>query len=513
MRSYEKKQLLSLLDTMRKAPAELLRLAALGQADAAKRLLSETRACLSSPGGLSSFSMPETAPLLARCGKALALLTPEPDAERAGAAEEALRAARESAAALRPNRLEAVFFPYMASMWDSMASVWEAAQNDPSCDAYVVPVPYFDRLPDHSLGAMHYDGALYPDGVPVTDWETYDPGARHPDIAFVHNPYDERNYVTSVHPRFFCRRLKAEADLLAYIPYFVTADDVPAHFCVCPGTFWADRVFVQSDAVRETYLREFSAAQKADAGRFSEKFAALGSPKFDRVLRAKREDFALPAAWRRVIERPGGARKTVVLCNTSLAALLAENGAALDKLEWIFRWFREEKDAALLWRPHPLSAATYGSMRPALLRRYLGLTEEYRRAGFGIYDDSAQLDRAIAVSDAYYGDFSSLAALYLATGKPVLIPDPSARPTADGDGFAPFLRGPADGTFAACCFTEREGATPEGLLRFVREGGEAARARARLQAERFAQSNAHADGTAGAAIYRHCRELTAAKWG
>ncbi len=50
-------------------------------------------------------------------------------------------------------------------MWDSMASVWEAARNDPSCSAYVVPIPYFDRLPDRSLGAMRYDGALYPENV------------------------------------------------------------------------------------------------------------------------------------------------------------------------------------------------------------------------------------------------------------------------------------------------------------------------------------------------------------
>lgn len=38
-----------------------------------------------------------------------------------------------------PARTEAVFLPYKASMWDSLESVWKAADEDPNCDAYVIP--------------------------------------------------------------------------------------------------------------------------------------------------------------------------------------------------------------------------------------------------------------------------------------------------------------------------------------------------------------------------------------
>ena len=37
-------------------------------------------------------------------------------------------------------RIEAVFLPYKASMWDSLESVWQAADADPDCDAYVIPI-------------------------------------------------------------------------------------------------------------------------------------------------------------------------------------------------------------------------------------------------------------------------------------------------------------------------------------------------------------------------------------
>lgn len=34
-------------------------------------------------------------------------------------------------------RREVVFLPYKASMWDSLESVWKAADEDSDCDAFV----------------------------------------------------------------------------------------------------------------------------------------------------------------------------------------------------------------------------------------------------------------------------------------------------------------------------------------------------------------------------------------
>ncbi len=65
--------------------------------------------------------------------------------------------------------------------------------------------------------------------------------------------------------------------------------------------------------------------------------------------------------------------------------------------------------------------ASVSSMRPMLLDSYNKMVEEYRSDGFGIYDDSADLNRAIAISDAYYGDMSSVVLLCQSVGMPVLI--------------------------------------------------------------------------------------------
>ena len=76
---------------------------------------------------------------------------------------------------------------------------------------------------------------------------------------------------------------------------------------------------------------------------------------------------------------------------------------------------------ALLWRPHPLIKATVESMRPQLWTEYDKLVRKYREEGWGIYDDSSDVDRAIVLSDAYYGDASSVVQMYQQTGKPIMM--------------------------------------------------------------------------------------------
>ncbi len=331
-----------------------------------------------------------------------------------------------------PVRTEAVFLPYKASMWDSLESVWRAAAEDANCDAYVVPIPYFDKNPDGSFREMHYEGDLYPEDVPVVDYREYDFADRRPDVIFIHNPYDNENYVTSVHPFFYSGNLKQYTDQLVYIPYFILGEIDPedekavegvSHFCTCPGVVNADRVIVQSEAMRQVYVDVLTKYTGEDKRSYwEEKILGLGSPKADRVRDLKDKDFQLPEDWEKKIRKEGGGRRKVIFYNTSVSALLQSGEAMLDKIERNLRIFEENReDVTLLWRPHPLTEATLVSMRPQLKEQYESIVREYKDAGWGIYDDSPDLDRAIAVSDAYYGDHSSIVWLYQLTGKPIMI--------------------------------------------------------------------------------------------
>lgn len=331
-----------------------------------------------------------------------------------------------------PPRKEVVFLPYKASMWDSLESVWRAADADPDCDAYVIPIPYYDKNPDGTFREMHLERDLYPAYVPVMDYNAYDFETRHPDMVFIHNPYDDQNYVTSVHPFFYSTNLKKYTDKLVYIPYFILNEIDPdseqaiqdmEHFVACPGVIHADQVIVQSEAMRQIYI-DILTKHGGETSRpiWEKRILGLGSPKTDKVRMSNVEDFDIPVEWKTCLCKEDGSYKRVIFYNTGVGALLQHGHDMLLKMRDVFQTFQEERnEVVLLWRPHPLIEATMASMRPDLWEDYKKLTEQYRAESWGIYDDSSDLNRAIAISDAYYGDPSSVAELFRKAGKPVMI--------------------------------------------------------------------------------------------
>ncbi len=338
-----------------------------------------------------------------------------------------------------PLRKEVVFFPYKASMWDALESVYLAAKEDPDCDAYCVPIPYYDKTPDGRLGAMHYEGKEYPKNIEITDWQAYHFEERRPDVIYIHNPYDNYNLVTCVHSRYFSNNLKKYTDELIYIPYFILSEIEPEdqeridsikHFIWTPGVINADKVIVQSEKMKQIYVNEYFKAAKEnglqgyhiDRKYLEKKFLGLGSPKLDKVANTRRNELEVPEEWLKIIQKPDGSRKKIIFYNTSVGALLQHNEKMLAKMEYVFGVFQENRDeVALLWRPHPLIKATVESMRPQLWREYDRLVRNYREEGWGIYDDTSDIDRAIALSDAYYGDGSSVVQMYQQTGKPIMM--------------------------------------------------------------------------------------------
>lgn len=324
---------------------------------------------------------------------------------------------------------EIFFLPYKVSMWDSLESVWKAAYEDKEhCNAYVMPIPYADLNPDRSVAAWHCERDQFPKYVPTLDWQEVDLKAWHPDTIFYHNPYDDCNLVTSVESRYYSRNLKECADKLVYIPYAVeeevqpgdqAVEDAIAHRVLCPGIMNADVVIAQSEDMRQAWINILTRRTNInDRAYWEKRILGLGSPKIDKVLTSRREDFDLPEKWKKLI-----AGKKVILYNTSIGAMLQNSDKVCDKLRYVFDVFRKRDDVVLWWRPHPLMKSTFHSMRPQFEEEYLGLEKQYIEEVWGIYDDSSDLHRAIAWSDAYYGDASSVVELYKATGKPILLQD------------------------------------------------------------------------------------------
>ncbi len=308
-------------------------------------------------------------------------------------------------AEFKTDQLEIAFMPYNATMWDCMESIWLAAKADPQSDVYVVPLPYCSRNSAGKVEKIHYDGDRFPEYVPVIHYDSYDLEARKPDVIYIHNPYDQYNFVTSILPKYYSYELKKHSDMLVYVPYFVCGEKPDPEFFAVSAVTSTDKIIVQSEAVKSAYLKY---ARKNQV-------VALGSPKTDKILGAAAGGGDLPAEWKEII-----GNKKIVFFNTHIRNLMKGDREFIEKLKNIFRIFEKREDAVLWWRPHPLSEDTCKAMNPDYYREYQTAVEEYQAGRIGIYDETEDMHQGLALSDAYYGDRSSIVYLYDITGKPVL---------------------------------------------------------------------------------------------
>lgn len=127
-------------------------------------------------------------------------------------------------------------------------------------------------------------------------------------------------------------------------------------------------------------------------------------------------DKIFPSNWKKIIQG-----KKVILYITGISSLLQGRRKYIEKMKWVFCVFQQHPEVVLWWRPHPLELSTIKSIAPELEQLYLEVKQQYQSENIGILDESADLHRAIAVSDAYYGIWSSVVHLYKFTQKPILL--------------------------------------------------------------------------------------------
>ncbi len=306
-----------------------------------------------------------------------------------------------------PLSYEILFLPYKASMWDSLDSIYKAAMAQNNCHVTVMPSPYFNLGTQGEINSIEYEGKSFPQYVEITHYDSYSIPQNRPDVIFIHNPYDDCNYVTRLPQQFFSSELIKYTDRLVYVPYFVNdGSTMKEHYCQTPGVCNAWRTFVHSEKVRDIYCKFNS----------PEKIVAIGSPKFDMVLKYNKEKPDIPKEWAKVFKG-----RKVFLYNTHLRNIIGYSDELIDKMEKVFSTFKNRLDIAILWRPHPLSIQTARSMNPYILKEYMQAIEKFKKLPNGVYDDTADVHRAIALSDAYIGDESSVVSLYGVTGKPIYL--------------------------------------------------------------------------------------------
>lgn len=74
-------------------------------------------------------------------------------------------------------------------------------------------------------------------------------------------------------------------------------------------------------------------------------------------------------------------------------------------MKFVFNYFMTNRDdRALLRCLYLLLISTIQSMRSQLRNSYYKLVEKYKRDGWEICDDTSDMDKALILSNVYYGD-------------------------------------------------------------------------------------------------------------
>ena len=307
-------------------------------------------------------------------------------------------------------QIKIAFFPYKYSMWDSLESIWKAACKDKRCECQVIPIPYYDKGEDGKLQEMHYEGGSFSEEIPVLDYRNYSIEAENPDIVYIHNPYDEYNKVTCVHPAFFMENLKKLGAVMVYVPYYMSSncdkfEKLGVEFRT-KGAVRSDYIVLQSDQLKAAY--EYS-------GIDSKKLLVTGSPKIDKICELKGLDRKGKDEWQSIIK----GRKVLLFCS-SINALIAEDNWIVHTNDVIDR-ILSDQSLALIWRPHPLLFQTLQIMKKDCVEQYQRIYEKVQKAENGIIDEDGDFGESMLASDGMLGDFSSLVLQYTFLEKPVLL--------------------------------------------------------------------------------------------
>lgn len=315
-----------------------------------------------------------------------------------------------------------IFMPYKASMWDSLESIWMAADKAERCEALVVPITYYELDSNQNPVKKVNERDRFPEYVNTINDEEYDLENDLPDIIYIHNPYDNTNLVARVDSRYYSWNLKKYCEKLVYVPYYKWVDGVSSA-SFKSAMYHADYTVQSSDDAVKRCIEaspeyatilglETIVVRKA----MEKKLINLGSPEVDKVLSLSKDNVPMPDDWEGKVIKS----RVNVVYNTTIDEIFESR--TFDKVKETLNFFKKNSEKAfVIWRPHPLMKQTLTSMLPNLVDEYDELMNEFITGDYGVLDANPSMHYAMFWSDMYYGyKTSSMTELYKYTGKIVL---------------------------------------------------------------------------------------------
>ena len=332
---------------------------------------------------------------------------------------------------VKRDRKEMIFLPFSPKYWEYMEKEWLKYTDSDEWNVFVVPIPYFRKIEYGQTGQLCYETEGYPEYVRLTGFDEYDFDSRLPDRIVIQNPYDDYDNAITVHPRFYSDILRQITKELVYIPYFMTGDYaaeddrsviMSKYYVRVPGVTRADKVILQSESARKLYIEGLSEFAGEDTRSvWEDRIKVDESIAPDEKTIGLYED-EVPEKWWKYLLTDTGEGKKVLLYHVNVGVVVEHGMKYFDKMKRVFEVFKENRSRiSVFWHVGSNTPDTLEARYPDLFE---GLKEMYcifNDLDLGIYEESDDHTKAVAVADAYFGDRDAIMYKVRALGKPVMI--------------------------------------------------------------------------------------------
>ena len=319
-----------------------------------------------------------------------------------------------------------VFMPFKVKYWNMMAGLWKEYERSGEYTLIAIPAPYYYKNIDGTVEKFN-DDKQYPEYVKIVSPENFDFDNEYVEKIIIQNPYDSYNATTTVHPQFYAKKLAMCTKELIYIPYFETEEINPSDmrayvsmdsYVTMPGVVYSDKVIVQSEGIKALYVKklsEYFGEETRDI--WNTKIIGNGKHYIEMENSDSKYD-DIPEKWKGYIKKSDGSYKKVILYFICTNDVLENGHRVFDKIKRSMDTFLEYEDSVVPLMMFESNIDEILQMdNPELLEDYNEIKMNFTQY---IVNEN-ELDKAMNLCDAFYGDAGSEAQLCRNSGKPVMI--------------------------------------------------------------------------------------------
>lgn len=304
-------------------------------------------------------------------------------------------------------KIRVLFVAELGGKWDSMDSVYRAISSRKDCvvDVVLEPVYRTVKLDDGTVRQnIIYDDYLTGLGIQHIPFTEYSIEKVRPDITIISQPYE------TVTLEMFWPKYISQYSKLVYVPYYSSTTICEEIFDDRHILFNSDvescswRIACQSETMAEHY--------KNYASRKGKNLIVSGIPKWDYPFKLNKENTPCPEKWKKKL-----AGRKVFLWNTHFSDEHQGFGIFTEGIRFI-KYFIENKNVALIWRPHPMLDTIIKVYKTEIYDVYRQLIDTINKSDNIVIDEYPTYDYSFVWSDALLSDYSSLIDQYIMTDKP-----------------------------------------------------------------------------------------------